>query len=69
MTSQTPLNSSPSHHLVADLLVARPLHDFLEREALPGTGVSAAAFWRGLAGLVKAFAPRNRELLAVRDQL
>ncbi|MXQ11561.1 malate synthase G [Microvirga makkahensis] len=51
------------------LQVAPVLHDFIEQEALPGTGVSAEAFWKGLAGLVKEFAPRDRELLAIRDRL
>lgn len=51
------------------LQVEPVLHDFIEREALNGTGVSAEAFWKGLAGLVKTFAPRDRELLAVRDKI
>lgn len=51
------------------LQVAPVLHDFIEREALAGTGVSADAFWKGLAGLVSRFAPRDRELLAVRDKI
>jgi malate synthase len=51
------------------LQIAPVLHDFIEREALDGTGVSADAFWKGLAGLVKEFAPRDRELLAVRDKI
>jgi malate synthase len=38
------------------LQVEPVLHDFIEREALNGTGVSAEAFWKGLAGLVKEFA-------------
>ena len=45
------------------------LVDFVEREALPGTGIAADRFWSGLAGLVRDFMPRNRELLAVRDRL
>jgi len=51
------------------LSVAQPLHAFIEREALPGTGISAAAFWSGLADLVRDFAERNRRLLEVRDAL
>jgi len=51
------------------LQVAQVLHDFIEQEALSGTGVSADAFWKGLAGLVRDFAPRDRELLAIRDKL
>jgi malate synthase len=45
------------------------LHRFVEAEALPGTGLTAAAFWAGLGRIVRAFAPENRRLLAVRDTL
>jgi malate synthase len=53
----------------AGLHVARTLHEFVEREALPGTGISADAFWKGLAALIGDLAPRNRELLETRDRL
>jgi malate synthase len=45
------------------------LHDFLSREALPGTGVDEAAFWTGFAALLDRLAPRNAELLKKRDRL
>ena len=51
------------------LSVAQPLHAFVEREALPGTGISPATFWSGLADLVGDFGQRNRQLLEVRDGL
>ncbi len=51
------------------LQIAPVLYDFVEREALPGTGISSEAFWKGLADLIREFAPRNRDLLAVRDAL
>ena len=51
------------------LQVAAELLEFIESEALPGTGVDAAAFWSGVDALVHDLAPRNRELLAQRDQL
>ena len=54
---------------VAGLSVAKVLHDFIEREALPGTGVEPDAFWNGLSTLVRELAPRNRGLLDLRDQL
>jgi malate synthase len=53
----------------ARLSVAQPLLDFVEREALPGSGVEAGAFWHGLAALVGRLAPRNKELLGKRDTL
>ena len=54
---------------VSGLQVARELHAFIEREALPGTGVSADTFWSGLASLLRDLAPRNAELLSRRDAL
>ena len=45
------------------------LHRFLEEEALPGSGVEARAFWSGLAALLRDLAPRNRELLRVREEM
>ncbi|WP_462380460.1 malate synthase G [Pseudomonas sp. Marseille-QA0892] len=51
------------------LQVAANLKRFLEEEALPGTGIDAAAFWKGFDALVHDLAPRNRELLAERDRI
>ncbi|RBI83662.1 malate synthase G [Rhodosalinus halophilus] len=53
----------------AGLQVAAELAGFVEEEALPGTGVTAADFWAGLAALVADFSPRNRELLAIREEM
>lgn len=54
---------------VNGLQVASVLYDFINNEALPGTGVEADAFWSGAASVIADLAPRNRELLAVRDDL
>ncbi|HVW74957.1 MAG TPA: malate synthase G, partial [Rhizomicrobium sp.] len=51
------------------LKVARPLHDFIEKEALPGTGLDPDRFWKGFAELATRLMPVNRELLAERDRL
>jgi malate synthase len=53
----------------AGLKVAREFADFVEAEALPGTGVAAADFWAGFGALVAEYGPRNRALLARRDEL
>ena len=55
--------------IVNALSIDDALHRFLVEDALPGTGVSPAQFFAGLAGLVRDFAPRNRALLAVRDTM
>jgi malate synthase len=52
-----------------NLSVAQPLLSFVEREALPGTGIAAPRFWDGLGTLVARLAPQNKELLAKRDFL
>ncbi|MFA5608955.1 MAG: malate synthase G [Alcaligenes sp.] len=51
------------------LQVAEVLHQFIEQEALPGTGISSEAFWTGFDKLVHDLAPKNRALLAERDRL
>ena len=51
------------------LRVAKVLHDFIEDEALPGTGVAPARFWPALDAIVHDLAPRNRVLLARRNEL
>ncbi len=45
------------------------LKQFIDTEALPGTGLDSAGFWDGYASLVAEFAPRNAALLARRDAL
>jgi malate synthase len=51
------------------LQVDAELHAFVEKEALPGSGVSSQAFWAGYAAMVRDLAPRNAALLAERDRL
>ncbi len=54
---------------VTGLKVAKILHDFVDNEVLPGTGVEASAFWRGLDRIIHDLAPLNRALLQRRDAL
>ncbi|GAA1463116.1 malate synthase G [Williamsia maris] len=49
--------------------VASVLYDFINSEALPGTGVDQDAFWTGAAAVITDLAPRNRELLEIRESL
>lgn len=45
------------------------LHEFVEKEALPGSGIDAQTFWSGMASLVEAFGPRIKSALAHREDL
>ncbi|KRD14727.1 malate synthase G [Acidovorax sp. Root267] len=51
------------------LQVATSLYRFVDDKVLPGTGVDAAAFWKGFDAIVADLAPRNIALLAERDRL
>ena len=54
---------------VGGLKVARELHDFVNEEAMPGTGVDGTGFWNAFGDMVHRLAPRNRALLAKRDDM
>ncbi|OCB09543.1 malate synthase G [Mycolicibacterium porcinum] len=54
---------------VGNLRVAQVLHDFITKEALPGTGVDPDSFWSGVDKVVADLTPKNQELLARRDDL
>ncbi|MEP1352700.1 MAG: malate synthase G [Tateyamaria sp.] len=53
----------------AELRVADTLAQFIETQALPGTGVASADFWAGLSALVHDLGPKNRALLAEREEM
>ena len=53
----------------AGLQVAEDLAVFLETETLPGLALETDGFWTGVADIFARFAPENRRLLAVRDEL
>ena len=54
---------------IGRLAIAAELHAFVENEALPGTNLEPAQFWAGVEAIVAEFMPRNRALLARRDEL
>jgi len=54
---------------IAGLKIAPVLAEFVAKEAVPGTGISAEKFWNGVATLVKEFATDNQALLKKRDEL
>ncbi|WP_029114035.1 malate synthase G [Mycobacterium sp. URHB0044] len=54
---------------VGNLRVAKVLHDFVNNEALPGTGLDPETFWAGVDKVVADLTPQNQDLLARRDEL
>ena len=54
---------------IEDIRVEGILADFINREALAGSGISEKDFWRGFAALVRELAPKTKALLDKRDAL
>ncbi|MGY4636190.1 malate synthase G [Pseudomonas sp. TE24901] len=55
------------HVQVGGLQVAKVLFDFVNNEAIPGTGITAEQFWAGADKVIHDLAPKNKALLAKRD--
>ncbi|MPL74856.1 Malate synthase G [bioreactor metagenome] len=51
------------------LQVAAELAAFVEKRALPGTGVEPARFWAGFSALLHELGPKNRALLDKREAI
>ncbi|MHA1524762.1 MAG: malate synthase G, partial [Alphaproteobacteria bacterium] len=51
------------------LEIDRQLYDFINGQALPGTGIAPEKFWAGLGEIVAALGPKNKALLARRESL
>ena len=49
--------------------VAKELYDFINDQAIPGTGLDAQDFWAKFDKVANELAPKNRALLAKRDDL
>jgi malate synthase len=54
---------------VAEIAIAAVLHDFVNAEVLPGTGLAPGPFWQGVSDLIRDLLPVNQELLQRRDSL
>ena len=54
---------------VGGLKIAKVLYDFVNDEVIPATGRKAADVWAGLDAIVHDLAPKNRALLAKRDEM
>ncbi|HEY0411958.1 MAG TPA: malate synthase G, partial [Allosphingosinicella sp.] len=57
------------YELISGIEVDPALRRFVEEEALPGTGLDAAAFWFGFSALLRELTPENRRLLRKREDL
>ncbi|MDO9624266.1 MAG: malate synthase G [Pseudomonas sp.] len=54
---------------VGGLQVAKVLFDFVNNEAIPGTGIAADTFWANFEAVINELAPKNRALLVKRDEI
>ena len=54
---------------VGNLQVAEELYNFVNKEAIPGTGIDQDKFWSGFESIISDLAPKNKALLAKRDEL
>jgi malate synthase len=54
---------------VDDIRIDKALYDFINNEAMPGTGIQHKDFWKDFAALVHSLAARNAALLRRRDEL
>ncbi|UIZ58722.1 malate synthase G [Acinetobacter sp. SCLZS86] len=51
------------------LAIAKELYDFIENEALPGSGLDSDKYWKNFEQVVVDLSPKNKTLLAKRDEL
>ncbi|GAA5523603.1 malate synthase G [Microbulbifer aestuariivivens] len=54
---------------IGKLQVAKVLQELVNKEIIPGTGVSEERFWSEFESIVSDLAPINRQLLEKRDQI
>jgi malate synthase len=54
---------------IAGLKVSGDLYSFVAEEALAGSGIGETEFWHSFAAILEDLAPKNRALLARRDEL
>src|SRR5690606_20935304 len=69
------INDRKGSHTMTDritkgsLEIAPVLHDLVVNEIIPGTGVDPAHFWAELENILADLAPKNKALLAKRDEI
>ena len=52
-----------------NLSISENLYDFINNEALAGTGLSKDNFWKGLSKVSHELTPKNKELLNIRKKI
>ncbi|ETQ60613.1 malate synthase G [Acinetobacter baumannii] len=58
-----------AHIQKGKLAIAKELYDFIENEALPGSGLDSETYWKNFEQVVVDLSPKNKALLAKRDEL
>jgi malate synthase len=53
---------------IGQLQVASALYEFINSEAIPGSGLTSEQFWSGFEAIIRDLTPKNKELLARRDE-
>lgn len=51
------------------LAIAKELYDFIENEALPGSGLDSEKYWKDFEQVVVDLSPKNKALLEKREQI
>ena len=59
----------PNFTNFGNLTVDTDLYNFVNNELLRGASISAVSFWEGFDKSVHVLAPRNRQLLAIRQKM
>lgn len=54
---------------IGSLQVGKELADFINNEAIPGSGLSTEQFWMNFEKLISELTPLNKQLLAKRDEI
>ncbi len=54
---------------ICDLSVSKVLLDFVNKELLPGTGISKNRFWKGFNKTIHYLSPKNKKLIEEREKI
>lgn len=65
-TAEQPIPAA-DYSQVGSMQVANVLKEFVEQEALPGTGLAERGFWSAFEDIINTLSPKNARLLSQRD--